>query len=309
MEIKLEDGAIRRHDVVVKHLTKHIGKYLADVVWQFLPTRDYSLITKPRYKIWSKELQSPFAVSFNKENLMAVGYWGGQVAIWDISSQELICSKDYFYWRGFRDKNRNKCVCLVSFNNLWLFSMRASIYVLNSKLEKIGAVEIDSFPNFQGMATCERQGWIALSERRSGSIKFFDLKQITNNVLEPKAVTVKTITGLKYPAGLCFNDEGTVLAVAEDRTISLFNPLKGEKLLSFGNEHLGHPKDVKLDMDGNFVVCNRGHRKLCIFDQTGTFLLSLLNHTPRLYTLYTAAIDSTGTIAVSTSDKDSVYVL
>ena len=73
-ELNPEDDMIGRKNAVKRHLTKHIPNYLVDVVLRFLGTRDYSLITKPKYTIRDESLTYPGGVTFIKQKLLAVGY-------------------------------------------------------------------------------------------------------------------------------------------------------------------------------------------------------------------------------------------
>jgi len=301
-ELKLEDDMISRKNAVQKHLTRHIPKYLVDIVLRFLGTRDYTLITKPKYTAKNLYLKYPKGISFNDQKHVAVGYTHGEVAIFDIGSQEII------KWRKFK----GTCSSVVSFGNLWLvyLKLRAIILILDSNLMNMGVLNPKLCGRSEGMEFCKKRGWLAISNYDFGNVKFFEMEQIKKIVLKP--IEVMDIVGLKNPAGLCFNLDGTILAVAErgaDR-ISLFNLLKKEKLLSFGNDKLGSPNDVKLDTDGNFLVYDTGNRRLCIFDPSGKFLLSLLDgfFKDSGNTFSYISVDSSGTIAVSDNDNHQIFV-
>jgi len=301
-ELNLEDDMIGRKNAVQKYMARHMPKYLVDIVLQFLGTRDYSLITKPKFTIKSANLLYPYGVSYNSQKLMAVGYYRGEVAIWDIRSQKLI------RWRRFG----STISAVLSFRSLWVvgFWKRSKILILDSELEEKAIIWPKDAGNCEGIAICERRGWIAISDRFSSDVKIFELDIIEKSKLRPTAVM--KIEGLRWPAGICFNLEGTVLAVTERHLnrISLVNPLDGQKLLSFGSEHLICPNDVKLDTDGNFLVYDTGNRRLCIFDQEGTFLLSVLDGFFRDTgnTFSAICVASSGTIAVSDNDNQQVFI-
>jgi len=301
-DLKLEDDMMGRKNAIKRYLTRYIPKYLVDIVLQFLGTRDYSSITKPKCTIQHKTLRYPHGVSFIKQKFLAVGYFYGQVAIWDIKSQKLIRVKKF----------NGTCTALLTFQDLLLVCLRSRgrVVILDSNLEKRGELKPKLLDQSEGIAVSEQRGWIAISDCYAGVVKFFELQVIGKKLLEPIAVI--DIAGLNYPTGICFNLDGSVLAVCERRAnqISLFNPLKKEKLLSFGTEKLSRPNDVKLDTDGNFLVYDTSNRRLCIFDQGGTFLLSVLDGFFRDSgnTFSFIGVDSSGTIAVSDDDNHQVFI-
>jgi len=298
-ELKPEDDIIRRKNAIKRHLTKHIPNYLVDVVLRFLGTRDYSLITKPKYTISGNSLTYPGGVVFIKQKLLAVGYYYGQITIWDIKSQELIREQKF----------DGQCSTLLTFGSLIVCLMRyAKILILDSNLNEIGQIK---FPGrSEGIAISERSGWIAITKCIDGEVIFFDIKLIEKNVLEPKAVM--RIDGFNWPTGICFNQDSTLLAVCERRSnqVSLYSFLKKEVLFSFGSNTLLQPNDVKLDTDRNFLVYDTGNRRLCIFDQEGTFLLSVLDgffrDTGNTYSRL--VVDASGTVAVTDDDAHQVFI-
>jgi len=299
-ELNLEDNMFGRKNAIKKYVASHIPKYLVDIVLGFLGTREYSLITKPKYTFQNTEhLKWPFGVAFDKQKLMAVGYYTGNVAIWDIRSQKLI------RYKGFT----GRAMYVLSFRGLWLvgFVQPEKILLLDFKLEEKATISLKDVSNIGGMAVCERRSWIAVSERYSCRVQIFELDTVDKNIIELTAVI--TIAGLNHPTRLCFNREGSILAVLDlgSNTIFVFNPLEREKQFSFGSNQLTNPADVKLDIDGNFLVCDTGSRRLSIFDPAGTFLLSVLVGFSSTRAGF-LGVDSSGTVAVSLSDSHEVFI-
>ena len=94
---------------------------------------------------------------------------------------------------------------------------------------------------------------------------------------------LKTITGLKAPQGMTFNQKGEMI-VAEYRghCVTTLSP-SGKKLRSFGKEGIGpgdfnHPTDVAVDMDGNILVTDMKNNRIQKFTSDGNFITEVGKH-------------------------------
>ena len=76
-----------------------------------------------------------------------------------------------------------------------------------------------------------------------------------------------TLTGLKAPQGIAFNDRGDmIVAEYREHKVSIFNPWR-KKLNSFGTMgsepgQFNHPTDVAVDDDGNILVVDQKNHRI-----------------------------------------------
>ena len=90
---------------------------------------------------------------------------------------------------------------------------------------------------------------------------------------------IKTISGVKYPWGVAFNQRGEIIVAESSAHISLFSPT-GEKLRSFGSngsEHgqFDYPRGVAIDDDGNILVVDQYNHRIQKFTPDGKFIVSV----------------------------------
>ena len=88
---------------------------------------------------------------------------------------------------------------------------------------------------------------------------------------------IKTISGVKKPRGVAFNQRGEIIVAEGNRYCITFFSQSGDKLQSFGSEGAGYGEfkcieGVAVDDDGNILTVEDGNHRIQKFTSSGEFI-------------------------------------
>jgi len=117
---------------------------------------------------------------------------------------------------------------------------------------------------------CLPDGGLVVTDMVIGRLQKFYNNASTVTLLGPEDVT--------HPWSVTLTNENNIaVSLCKERCVRVLSR-DGERLLSFGEDHLQSPAGIACDRHGCFIVCDSRAGNVSMFDSTGLFMRHLGNH-------------------------------